>query len=64
MNLRGQDKGRDPKWPKPLSAHLFSRDASGLSRDVDSAQSPIGLEKKAGTWIEIACFTLFSVGAL
>ena len=50
MNLRGQDKGRGPKWPKPLSAHLFSRDARTTLRDVDSAQSPIGLGYEAGTW--------------
>jgi len=56
VNLRGQDKGRGPKWPNPLSAHLFSRDARGRGRDVDSAQSPIGPEEKAGTWIDLACF--------
>ena len=60
MNLRGQDKGRGPKWPKPLSAHLFSRDARGLGRDVDSARSPIGPKKKAGTWIDLACFGYIS----
>ena len=54
MNLRGQDKGRGPKWPKPLSAHLFSRDARGLGWDVDFTQSPIGLGKKAGTWMDNA----------
>ena len=54
MNLRGQDKGRGPKWPKPLSAHLFSRDARPACRDVDSAQTPIGLGNKAGTWMGIA----------
>lgn len=49
MILRGQDKGRGPKWPKPLSAHPFSRDARPACRDVDSAQFPIGLGNKAGT---------------
>ena len=53
MNLRGQDKGRGPKWPKPLSAHLFSRDARTALRDVESAQSPIGLGNKAGTWMKM-----------
>ena len=53
MNLRGQDKGRGPKWPKPLSAHLFSRDARTTLRDVDSAQSPIGLGYEAGTWMNM-----------
>ena len=56
MNLRGQDKGRGPKWPKPLSAHLFSRDARGPARDVDSARSPIGPKKMAGTWTDWAYF--------
>ena len=60
MNLRGQDKGRGPKWPKPLSAHLFSRDARGPARDVDSAQSPIEPKKKAGTWTDIADFARVS----
>ena len=54
MNLRGQDKGRGPKWPKPLSAHLFLRDARGRARDVDSPRSPIRPEKKAGTWTDLA----------
>ena len=53
MNLRGQDKGRGPKWPKLLSAHHFSRDARVEGRDVDLAQSPIGPKKKAGTWIDM-----------
>ena len=60
MNLRGQDKWRGPKWPKPLSAHLFSRDARGLGRDVDYSRSPIGPEKKAGTWTDIADFARVS----
>ena len=50
MNLRGQDKGRGQTWPKSLSAYLIAWDAMGMGRDVDSAQSPIGLGYEAGTW--------------
>ena len=59
MNCAGQDKGRGPKWPKPLSAHLFSRDARGFGRDVDSARSPIGPKKKAGTRTDWAYYGAF-----
>ena len=53
MRFRGQDKGRGPKWPKPLSAHRFSRDARESGWDVDSPQSPIAPKEKAGTWTKI-----------
>ena len=49
MIFLGQDKGRGPKWPKPLSAHLFSRDARGLGRDAVFAQCA----KKANEKIRI-----------
>ena len=60
MIFLGQDKGRGPKGPKPLSAHLFSRDARGAARDVDSAQSPITPKEKAGTWTDVADFAKVS----
>jgi len=68
VRFRGQDKGRGPKWPKPLSAHLFLRDARGLPWDVDSPRSPMAPKQKAGTRPEIALkhgfFAVFSRGGL
>ena len=55
MIFLGQDKGRGPKWPKPLSAHLFSRDARGLGWDAVLALCPIIYSDKPGTWIERDC---------
>lgn len=49
MIWRGQDKGRGPFWPKPLSAHRFSWDVAYRGWDVESARSPIAPEKSAGT---------------
>ena len=51
MIFLGQDKGRGPKWPKPLPAHLFLRDARVMGWDAKSAHSPIAYRKKAGTWM-------------
>ena len=45
----GQDKGHGPKWPKPLSAHLFLRDAARKSRDVDYTVLPMIAGDLAGT---------------
>ena len=66
MIFLGQDKGRVPKWPKPLSAHLFSRDARGLGWDAVLAQcAKITNEKirivrkRAGKWIKRVCLTPF-----
>ena len=49
MIWRGQDKGHGPKWPKPLSAHLFLRDAARKSRDVVSNVLPVIAGDLAGT---------------
>lgn len=59
MIFLGQDKGHGPKWLKPLSAHLFSRDGAEAGRDVDLAQCGLPLEKKSGTLIKKYEFTSF-----
>jgi len=46
---RGQDKGRGPKWLKPLSAHRFLRDSQKMVGDSESARLPIAPKKKPGT---------------
>ena len=66
MIFLGQDKGRGPKWPKPLSAHLFSRDARGLGWDAilalcaKKANEKIRIvRKRAGTRIKRGRLTPF-----
>lgn len=59
MIFLGQDKGRGPKWPKPLPAHLFLRDARVVGWDAQSPRSLMPYREKAGTWMiwaQIWCF--------
>lgn len=49
MIFAGQDKGRGPKWLKPLSAHRFLRDSQKKGGDSESARLPITPKKKPGT---------------
>ena len=59
MIFLGQDKGRGPKWPKPLPAHLFLRDARVVGWDAQSPRSLMAYKEKAGTWMiwaQIWCF--------
>lgn len=60
MIFLGQDKGHGPKWPKPLSAHLFLRDVARRSWDAQYARLPIAPWVRAGTQPVLGVFGCYS----